>query len=65
MNATWGEECSDILYLTGLYGPQGERYEDPQVVKMMHDTPPVTTGMYAKQYLAMLRDIHARWDSEH
>jgi len=65
MTSAWGEDCSDILHLTSLYGPRGRHCEDPQVVKMMNDMPPVTTGMYAKQYLAFLRDIHARWEAEH
>ncbi|KAH8073005.1 hypothetical protein BXZ70DRAFT_866181, partial [Cristinia sonorae] len=65
MTPTWGEECSDVLRLTALYGPRGERCQDARVVKMLDETPPVTTGMFVKQYLGVLRDVHARWCNEH
>ncbi|TCD71662.1 hypothetical protein EIP91_007409 [Steccherinum ochraceum] len=56
MKQVWGEECSEILHLTSLYGPRGKRTEDPQVVRMMHEAPPVTTGMHAKRFLVLLKE---------
>lgn len=65
MTPTWGEECSDVLHLTSFYGPGGKHYEDGQIVNMMNAMPPVTTGMYAKQFLASLQEINARSGAEH
>ncbi|CCL99872.1 uncharacterized protein FIBRA_01897 [Fibroporia radiculosa] len=62
---TWGDDCMEILALTNLYGPVGKRYVDPRVVAMLDETPPISTGMQVKKYLALLREIHSRWTIDH
>ena len=65
MKPAWGEEYSEILHLISLYGPRGDRYEDPEVVRMMNEQPPVTTGMCAKQFWGLLKEVHGKWGAEH
>ncbi|KAH9929295.1 hypothetical protein B0H21DRAFT_694673 [Amylocystis lapponica] len=62
---TWGDECKEVLALTGMYGRAGRRYEDPRVVAMLDEAPPISTGMQVKRYLTLLREIHGRWTVEH
>lgn len=58
---SWLEEGSEVLALTGMYGPNGKRREDPRVGAMLEEVPPTTTGIQVKKFLALLREIHSRW----
>ncbi|PIL33933.1 hypothetical protein GSI_03640 [Ganoderma sinense ZZ0214-1] len=57
----WWEECEEILGLAGMYGEGGSRGQDPRVVGMLDEEPPITTGMQAKKFLKVLREVHAQW----
>ena len=57
----WWEECEEILELVGMYGEGGSRGQDGRVVGMMDEVPPITTGMQAKKFLKVLREVHAQW----
>lgn len=61
---SWLEEGSEVLALTGMYGPNGKRREDPRVGAMLEEVPPTTTGIQLKKFLALLREIHSRWTIE-
>lgn len=58
---SWGETCTETLRLTELYGPGGSRLEDPNVVGMIDQQPPVSTGMQVREYLKLLRQIDHQW----
>jgi len=62
---TWGDTCTETLRLTELYGPGGSRQEDPNVVDMIDQPPPVSTGMQVREYLKLLRHIDHQWNLEH
>lgn len=62
---TWGEDGVETLELTSMYGPKGKRCEDPRVVAMMDEMPPISTKMQGQKYLTLLREIHSRWTIEH
>lgn len=61
----WGDSCTETLVLTELYGPGGSRLEDPRVVAMIDEPPAVSTGMQAREYLKLLRQIDQQWDIDH
>ncbi|KAI0930659.1 hypothetical protein AcV5_007317 [Taiwanofungus camphoratus] len=62
---SWGEDGLETLALTAMYGPGGKRCEDPRVLTMLEEVPPISTGMQVKKYLALLREIHSRWTIDH
>ena len=57
----WGEECTETLRLTALYGPSGARGVDARVVKMLDDPPAVTTKFAVEKYLALLAEADEQW----
>ncbi|KAH9851395.1 hypothetical protein C2E23DRAFT_732894 [Lenzites betulinus] len=63
--ASWGEECTETLVLTTLYGPGGTRCDDPRVRDMMDAEAPVTTTIHARRFLTLLREIHGQWTIAH
>ncbi|KAI9059141.1 hypothetical protein FKP32DRAFT_1580421 [Trametes sanguinea] len=62
---SWGEDCTETLVMTTLYGPGGTRCEDPRVCAMLEETPPISTGMQARKYLTLLREVHGQWTIAH
>ncbi|PCH43535.1 hypothetical protein WOLCODRAFT_144561 [Wolfiporia cocos MD-104 SS10] len=60
LTASWGDECTEVLALTALYGPGGV-HEEARVVAMLDQKPPISTGMQVKKYLALLREVNAKW----
>ncbi|KAI0743361.1 hypothetical protein C8Q80DRAFT_1106441 [Daedaleopsis nitida] len=58
---SWGEQCTETIVLTTLYGPGGTRCEDPRVVRMMDEPPAITTKITTDRYLAVLREVHGQW----
>ncbi|KAI0633816.1 hypothetical protein C8Q77DRAFT_1218070 [Trametes polyzona] len=65
LSLQWGEDCTETIVLTTLYGPGGTRGADPRVCALLEETPPITTGMQAKKYLALLREVHGQWTIAH
>ncbi|KAI0768810.1 hypothetical protein BD413DRAFT_478881 [Trametes elegans] len=65
LSLRWGDDCTETLVMTTLYGPNGTRCEDARVCAMLQETPPITTGMQAKKYLALLREVHGQWTIAH
>ncbi|KAI0360855.1 hypothetical protein OH77DRAFT_1392628, partial [Trametes cingulata] len=65
LSLSWGDDCTETLVLTTLYGPGGTRCEDARVCAMLEETPPITTGMQAKKYLTLLREVHGQWTIAH
>jgi len=62
---SWGDECKEVLAFTAMYGRGGRRCEDPRVVAMFDEPPPISTAMQVQRYLTLLREIHGRWSVEH
>ncbi|KAI0824033.1 hypothetical protein BC628DRAFT_1283075, partial [Trametes gibbosa] len=58
---SWGDECTETLVLTTLYGPGGTRCDDARVRDMMDAEAPVTTTIHARRFLTLLREIHGQW----
>ncbi|OCH88281.1 hypothetical protein OBBRIDRAFT_836733 [Obba rivulosa] len=65
LKASWSDNCEEVMKLNTLYGAGGQRYEDPRVVAMLEETPPISTGMQVNKFLSLLREIHNRWTAEH
>ncbi|KAI0644404.1 hypothetical protein C8Q79DRAFT_913026 [Trametes meyenii] len=65
LSLAWGEDCTETLVMTTLYGPGGTRCEDARVCAMMEEEPPISTGIQAKKYLALLREVHGQWTVAH
>ena len=65
LQTSWGDDYSEMLRLTSYYGPEAKRLKDPEVVDMLLEVPPITTGMQAKKYLTLLREVHNRWIADH
>ncbi|KAI0744960.1 hypothetical protein C8Q76DRAFT_764407 [Earliella scabrosa] len=57
----WGEQCTETLVLTGLYGPGGTRGEEGRVVRMLDEPPAITTKITTERYLKLLREVHGQW----
>jgi hypothetical protein len=62
---TWGEECSEVVSFTHLYGPSGVRCVDQEAADLYNETEVVTTVLQMRRYLAQLKKAHARWMAEH
>ncbi|KAI8994062.1 hypothetical protein BD414DRAFT_411601 [Trametes punicea] len=62
---SWGEDCTETLVMTTMYGPGGTRCEDPRVCAMLEEAPAITTGIQAKKYLTLLREVHGQWTIAH
>ncbi|THG98658.1 hypothetical protein EW026_g3551 [Hermanssonia centrifuga] len=61
----WGDDCTDALELTGLYGFGGSRCEDPEAIAMLNEVPPITTTIQVGRYLKRLRALHQQWTENH
>ena len=61
LKGEWWAEGEEILELAGMYGEGGTREADGRVVGMYDEVPPITTGMQAKKFLKVLREVHAQW----
>ncbi|KAI0812369.1 hypothetical protein BC629DRAFT_934782 [Irpex lacteus] len=64
-NAVWGDECSEVVALSKLYGPEGQRVADPEAVDLYNEPEGVTTTLQMRRYLSLLKNIHAKWIAEH
>lgn len=62
---SWGDDCMEVLALTSMYGRAGKRYEDSNVMAMLDEVPPISTGLQLQRFLALLRAIHSKWTIEH
>ena len=60
----WIDDCAETLALNKLYGPHGERCEDPRALEMFHADSQISTTIQAGQYLKLLKEIHNRWTTE-
>lgn len=56
--------CRETLHLLRLYGKEGERDEDPEVLKLMAETEVQYNAKPVKRLLHLLRDIDARWTEQ-
>ncbi|KAI0666636.1 hypothetical protein C8Q78DRAFT_983780 [Trametes maxima] len=65
LSLAWGEDCTETLVMTTLYGPDGTRCADTRVCAMLDEEPPISTGIQAKKYLALLREVHGQWTIAH
>ncbi|KAI0790851.1 hypothetical protein C8Q75DRAFT_716645 [Abortiporus biennis] len=65
LSLEWGKDCTETIVLTNMYGPNGKRCQDARIVQMLDEMPPISTGMHAKKYLGILREINSRWMIEH
>lgn len=57
----WGEQCTETLLLTGMYGPNGARDENERVVRMLDEPPAITTKITTERYLNVLKEVHQQW----
>lgn len=61
LKSSWSDDCEEISRLYTLYGADGERCEDPRIVSMFEETPPISTGMQVNKFLTLLREIDDDW----
>ncbi|KAF8210381.1 hypothetical protein K438DRAFT_1809582 [Mycena galopus ATCC 62051] len=55
-------ECTETLHLMGLYGPDGQRLQDPDVVaKATDDSPPGYNTKPIRSLLKLLRKVDQQW----
>lgn len=55
---TWADMAQEALQLFALYGPGGTEFEDPRIMEMMDEIPPVTGKIQASKFLDHLRRLH-------
>ncbi|KAJ7497399.1 hypothetical protein FB451DRAFT_1211336 [Mycena latifolia] len=59
-------DCAEILHLIALYGPEGRRLRDPEVVeKANDDSNPPYNAKPIKKLLKLLRKIDEQWVAAH
>lgn len=64
----YARETALILYLTRLYGPNGEYYEDPRIVRLAtteYQDGDEVSPLALHDYLRLLADIDKKWMEEH
>jgi hypothetical protein len=64
----YGREASLVLYLTRLYGPNGEHFEDPRVASMAtteYRSGQELTGLELHTYIRLMAEIDTKWLDDH
>ncbi|KAJ6587026.1 hypothetical protein DFH09DRAFT_242880 [Mycena vulgaris] len=65
-SARYMADCTETLHLISLYGPEGRRLQDPEVVEMANDdSEPEYNAKPIKKLLKLLRKIDEQWVSTH
>ncbi|KAI0700866.1 hypothetical protein BC835DRAFT_1325173, partial [Cytidiella melzeri] len=62
---TWGDECTEVVSLSRLYGPEGQRCVDLDVVDLYNEPEGVTTTLQIRRYLTLLKGVHSKWVAQH
>ncbi|KAK1225705.1 hypothetical protein PQX77_011325 [Marasmius sp. AFHP31] len=61
-----GDECMQTLELLDLYGPEGTRSQDPQVIQdLQNEETPSANANLPKRFLKLLRRVDADWQAKH
>ncbi|KAJ7076394.1 hypothetical protein B0H15DRAFT_600653 [Mycena belliarum] len=64
--ARYMSDCAETLHLMALYGPEGRRLRDPEVVEKANDgSDPPYNAKPIKRLLKLLRKIDERWVAGH
>ncbi|RXW16772.1 hypothetical protein EST38_g9077 [Candolleomyces aberdarensis] len=61
----FASNCTETLELLKLYGKDGERSEDPEVVKLLEDQDLAYNAKPIKRLLRLLRGADEKWIQEH
>ena len=61
----FASNCKETLQLLSLYGEEGSRGQDPEVIKLLQETTLLYNAKPIKRLLKLLREAHTKWCNEH